>query len=161
MTGQSKKRNLCVPKQFTPPHFQLFYILMLVLSTILIQSTTWIRWRMNICGLQACVYIHQHTHSQDYKKLDRGLGMGLRIHLIWLASWTAGRDTTVWQLSEIWCATSVKKPECSYVGLMRSVSYFIRSVVYFNLWGWSVNLWSWSANICWQPSGGVAGWAQE
>ena len=37
----------------------------LVLSTILIRSTTWIRWRPGICGPHARVLVHQPPRSQD------------------------------------------------------------------------------------------------
>ena len=70
-----------------------------VSSTILIRSTTWIRWRQDISGLQARVHVYQPPRSQDSEKLGGGLGTRLRTHLI------CGPAT---QVSEIWCVNSVK-----------------------------------------------------
>ena len=54
--------------------FPALFYLTLVLSTILIWSTTCIRWRPGICGLQARVRVHQPPHSKDCEKLGGGLG---------------------------------------------------------------------------------------
>ena len=63
--------------------FPAIFYLTLVLSTILIRSTTWIRWRPGtVCGLQARVHVHQPPRSQDCEKLCGGLGTRLRIHLV-------------------------------------------------------------------------------
>ena len=58
--------------------FPAIFYLTLVLSTILIRSTTWIRWRPGICRLQARVRVHQPPRSKDCEKLVGGL----RTHLI-------------------------------------------------------------------------------
>ena len=69
--------------------FPALFYLTLVLSTILIQSTTWIRWRPGMCWLQARVRIHQPPRSQDGEKLGRGLGtrqhirLGTQVSEIW------------------------------------------------------------------------------
>ena len=152
-------------------HSSALFYLTLVLSTILIWSTAWIRWRLGICGLQACVCVHQPPLSKDCKKLGGGLGARLRIHLIWPYIFV---DSWAWDTGEsnVVCVIGVKKTERCYAGLIRLVSYFMRSVIYFMRWVsypmhrsftlWrSVTLWIWSANICWQPPEGVAGLAQE
>ena len=54
--------------------FPALFYLTLVLSTILIRSTTWIRWRSGICRLQIRVRVHQPPCSKDCKKLGEGLG---------------------------------------------------------------------------------------
>ena len=65
-------------------HFSAFpahFYLTLVLSTILIRSSTWIRWRPGICELQARVCLHQLPRSQNCKKLS-GCLVGTRLHVI-------------------------------------------------------------------------------
>ena len=80
------KKIICVYLTETKPvhssAFPALFYLSLVLSTILIRSTTSIRWRPSICGLPACVWVHKPSHSQDCEKLGGGLGMRLRTHLI-------------------------------------------------------------------------------
>ena len=65
--------------------FSALFYLTLVLSTILIRSTTWIRWRPGICGLQARVRAHQPPRSQDCEKL--GLGTRLRGYAPLICGW--------------------------------------------------------------------------
>ena len=64
--------------------FPALFYLTLVLSTILIRSTTWIRWRSGICGLQTRVRVHQPPRSLDCEKLGQGgdLATRLRTHFI-------------------------------------------------------------------------------
>ena len=79
-------------------HFSAFpalFYLTLVLSTILIRSTTWIRWRPGICGLQARVHVHQPPCSQGCKKLAGSLGTRLRTHLL-LVSNNSNTATQAW-----------------------------------------------------------------
>ena len=143
--GNRKIKNVCVPGRDQSSSLlgisSSFLFITLVLSTILIRSTTWIRWRPGICGLQARVRVHQPPRSKDCEKLGGGLGTRLRTHLIQCGQWTARHETTIWQV------------ERSYAGLMRSDSYFMRSVIHL-----MKPVRSWSANSCWQPSWGVAGW---
>ena len=84
MTWQSNKKimhaYLIETKAVHSSAFPALFYLTLVLSTILIRSTTWIRWRLGICRLQAHVRVHLPPRSQDCEKLGRGLGMRLRTH---------------------------------------------------------------------------------
>ena len=110
--------------------FPALYYLMLVLSTILIWSTTWIWWRPGICRLNTCVRIHQPPHSQDCEKVSRGLGTRLCIltsHNI-VNEWAWDYHLIgEWNMASV---ISVQKSEHSYVGLMRSITYFMRFVIY-------------------------------
>ena len=76
--GNLKNNNVCVPDREQNSSLLCisspFLFKTLVLSTILIRSTTWIRWRPGICGLQARVRVR--------KKLGGGLGTRPRTHLI-------------------------------------------------------------------------------
>ena len=54
--------------------FPVLFYLTLVLCTILIRSTTWIRWRPGICGFQARVRVLQPSSFQGLQKARRGPG---------------------------------------------------------------------------------------
>ena len=82
MTWQSKTNNVCVPDRVQSSSLLCISSSFLFMSTILIRSTTWIRWIPGICGLQACVRIHQPPRSKDCEKLGGGLGTRLHMHLI-------------------------------------------------------------------------------
>ena len=134
--------------------FPTLSYLKLVLSTILIRSTTWIRWRPGICGLQARARVTQPPRSQDCEKLGGSLGTRLRTHLI--CGWLGTRllfDRWV-KYGVLFVLNNSNAPTQAWWG--QSITSWDRS---FTLWGRSVTLWSWSANSCWQPSWGVAGWA--
>ena len=82
MTWQSPKKKMYVYLIETKAvHLYAFLALFYLMSTILIRSTTWIRWRPSMCGLQARVRVHQPPRSQDGEKLGGGLGMRQRIRL--------------------------------------------------------------------------------
>ena len=112
--------------------FPALFYLTLVLSTILIRSTTWIRWRPGICGLQARVLVHLPPRSQDCEKLGGGLGTRLCTHFdkchsrVWLARLVPFVSNNSNSPTQAWWGQSVTSCDRS--------------------WGWSVTLWSWSAN---------------
>ena len=134
-----KINNVCVPDRDQSSSLlcisNSFLFITLVLSTILIRSTTWIRWRPGICGLQARVRVHQPPRSKDCKKLGGGLGTRLRTHLIcgWLHRWV--------KYGLLLVSNNSNAPTQAWWG--QSVTSWGRS---FTLWGRSVTLWSWSPN---------------
>ena len=72
--------------------FPALFYLTLVLSTILIRSTTWIRWTPGICGLQPGVSAHQPPRSKNCEKLGGALGTRLGTQC---GQWTARHETTI------------------------------------------------------------------
>ena len=132
MTWQSKKNNKCL---YTWSSSLLcisssFLFITLVVSTILIRSTTWIRWRPGICGPQARVLVHQPPRSQDCVKLGGGLRTRLRTHLIcgWLRRWV--------KYGVLLVSNNSNAPTQAWWAWSQSVTS----------WGRSFTLWSWSAN---------------
>ena len=97
-----------------------------LLSTILIRSTIWIRWRLGICGLKAHVHFHQPPCSQDCEKLGGSQGMRLCNLTSLVDSWAWDYHLTgEWNMNELLVS---KKPKYSYAGLMKSVRYSIQLV---------------------------------
>ena len=81
--GNLKKKKRWVPDRDQSSSLLCISSSFLFNIGILIPSTTWIRWRPGICGLQACVCIHQLPCSQDCKTLagawerDNSLGVAM------------------------------------------------------------------------------------
>ena len=117
-------------------HFSAFPAT-LVLSTILIRSTTWIRWRPGICEPQAHVHVHQPPRSQDCVKLGGGLGTRLHTYLI------CGRLHRWVKYGVLLVSNNSNAPTQAWWARDQSVTSWGWS---FTLWSRSVTLWSWSAN---------------
>ena len=130
-------------KVFHSSAFPALFYLTLVLSTILIWSTT----SLGYGGDRAYA---DSKHVFVFTRIAKswvGPGKRLRIHLIWLVSWTAGHETIIWCEWRLLCCYP-------YAGLMGLVSYLMSLVIFFEFrwfrftsWGQSSTLLSWSANI--------------
>ena len=110
MTWQSKKHNVCVPHRDQTSSLLCISSTPLVLSTILIRSTTWIRWRPYADSKHVFVFT-----SLDCEKQSKEWGYPF----IWSQSRERlhGHETTIWQVSEIRCVISVKKIQTLLRGL--------------------------------------------
>ena len=104
-------------KVFHSSAFPALFYLTLVLSTILIWSTT----SLGYGGDRA------YADSSVFTRIAKswvGPRKRLRIHLIWLVSWTAGHETIIWCEWSLVCCYP-------YTGLMGLVSYLMSLVIYF------------------------------
>ena len=117
MTRQSKKKPqkttyvyLIETKAVHSSAFPTLFYLTLVLSTGILNHLATVE--PGVRRLQARVRFHQPPRFQIAKS--------------WIRAWERGYHL---QVSEIWRVSSVKKPERSYAGLMRSVIYFMRLLV--------------------------------
>ena len=152
MTWQSKNKLYVYLIKTKAVHSSAFPALFCwYCEPFLIRSTTWIRWRPGICGLQARVCIHQPPCSQDCEKLGSILGARLRIQLINLMDgWVQDYHLTgEWNIHGV--SKYLNAPTQAWWSW--SVTSWSRS---FTLCGRSVTLWievGQEMVICLQPSG--------